>query len=443
MKKPRYHQNVTITIKNLGFHGEGVGHWQGYTLFADGALPGEVVRGRVVERLQRFGRIRVEEILQPSPLRVESPCPAFPRCGGCQLMVLPYEEQLRFKRQRVVDALERFGGLTQLNVADCVPSPSCLGYRNKALGQLVETENGISFAMQARFGEASVPAAHCKLHRPELNVAVAEACDFLSRKGNPGIEALWVRASAARHQSSMGLVVRRGVEGDAALVELAEWLVAKGVRGVVRGGNISDEGFALDNSWNLLAGNPYLEEQLEGFLLRLSPLSFFQVNVEQAVQVYRKAMEVADLSPSDVVLDAYCGVGVLGLLASRRCRRVVGVESSAEAIEDAKYNAALNGVEGIRFVCADVDSSVAEVEDCSLAFVNPPRSGCTPLFLEALAAKAPRTIVMISCDPATLGRDAALLCSKGYEMKEVVPFDLFPQTSHIETVTRFERPSSD
>ena len=424
-----------ISVDRLGVSGEGVGQVDGYTVFVLGALPKERVRAKLVERRRRFGRAEVLEFLSRSPKRVESVCPLFGKCGGCQLMHLEYGEQLLAKRQRVVDALERIGKFSGVEVAACTESPSPLHYRNKI--QLpVCSGKEMRLGLYARGTHDVVEIERCFIHCELGERAFQVVVDLLKgAQWEPGVlRHVLIKTAVNTNQVLVVLVTRESKV--AGLTELANQMMAAldKIKGVVHHVNPRSDNVVLSGEFVTLVGEGAIEERLDGFVFKVSPASFFQVNTAQAERLYRRAVELAGLTGSEVVLDAYCGVGTLSLFFARKAKEVIGVECVLEAIADAKENAKKNGVVNVSFFCAKAEVFLEQMKAVDVALLNPPRKGCDPAVLEALIALKPKGIVYISCDPATLARDVALLCEGGYSLDCVEPFDMFPQTAHVETL---------
>lgn len=445
MTKPRYNQNVSLTIKSIGANGEGVGYWHGYTLFVDKTLPGEVVRGRLVECQKRYGRVNPLSISEPSPLRVAPACPLYERCGGCQLMHLGYDHQLEAKRQRVLNDFEKFGRMTDVEVKPCIASPNPVAYRNKIQMPVGNSPQGLVFGLYARDSHDLVAIDHCVVHC-ELGERVYEiVCDILKRSGVRAYDAetgsgelRYLLIKTAVHAQQVLVVLVTHGDASQALVEAAKEMMARcpQVKGVVQNINSGSGNVVLGQEYRTLAGAGSIEETLRGLVFKVSPASFFQVNTLQAENLYDKALDLAGLTGHETVLDAYCGVGTLALLAARRACKVIGVECVAPAIEDAKENAKRNGIVNAHFVCDNAESFVETLEGVDVALLNPPRKGCEASFLEGLGKLKPRTIVYISCDPATLARDLSRLKQHGYQVGSVHPFDMFPHTAHVECVVK-------
>lgn len=428
-------QEIELSIERLGINGEGVASWNGYTIFVDGALPGERACVRLYERRKTFGRGRAVKLLIPSQHRVEPACPLFGKCGGCQLMHLAYDQQLKAKRQRVVDALERIGKIFGVEVLPCEPSPLPLAYRNKI--QLPVAPDA-SLGLYAYNTHDLVPIETCFIHCATGEKAFQYIRQTLKAVPLAGLRHVLIKTAVHTGQILIVLVT----EDKCPAIELfSQRLMAlmPEIRGVVQNINASSGNTILSGDFHLVAGQGYIEERLCGLLFKVSPASFFQVNPAQAEKLYEKALDFLSLQGGEKVLDAYCGVGTLSLILAGKAKEVVGVECVPEAIADAKENAGLNAITNATFVCDQAEDFISSLDNIDAAVLNPPRKGCEASFLEKLSSLKPNHIVYISCDPATLARDIALLISKGYRLEAVQPFDMFPQTAHVETIASLKR----
>lgn len=420
---------VELLIERLGIYGEGVGRVEGLTLFVEGALPGERVRVELYEKRSTFARGRVMTRLTSSPQRVEPVCPLFGRCGGCQLMHLAYEGQLAMKRQRVVDALERVGKFISPIVAPCQPSPIPLAYRNKIQMPVIGGRLGLYAQGSHRLIEVERCFIHCDLGERALETIRPML------ESHPDVDLVkhLLIKTALSTQQLLVVVVTRGERFPSGLAEQILTAMPE-IRGVVQNINPDEGNRILGHRFRILAGEGSIDERLSGLLFKVSPASFFQVNPGQAEQLYRKVVEWAALTGKERVLDAYCGVGTLSLLLAKQALEVVGIESVPEAVRDAKENAQKNEIAHARFLCGPAEELIQSLSGIDVAVLNPPRKGCEASLLEALAALKPRRIVYVSCDPATLARDLQILASSGYHLDEVQPYDMFPQTAHVESV---------
>jgi 23S rRNA (uracil1939-C5)-methyltransferase len=410
---------VEVTIRGLGASGEGVGSHEGLTMFVEGALPGERVRARITLQKPRYLKGELVEVLKPSPERVTPPCPYFGSCGGCQLQHLSYAGQLQVKRQRVIDAFERVGGLKDPPVEPTLES-SPFHYRHKIQMPVAHGQLGL----YRRGTHDLIPIDGCLIHCERGEEVVRQIRDQLPE----GVRYVVVRTAHGTDDILVTLVSRDPPTNR--LAKLAESLNATGV---VHNLNRAEGNRILGERFTTLAGRPHLEERLGGLTFRLSAAAFFQVNPPGAEQLYALALEMAALGAEESCLDAYCGVGTLTLLAAQHCRQATGIEVVPQAIADARVNASLNGITNAQFHASTVEKLIGKLEEVDCVFLNPPRKGCEPEVLEVLQRWAPKRIVYISCDPATLARDCARLTD--YRVERVQPVDMFPQTAHVENVS--------
>lgn len=423
---------ITLLIHGLGSSGEGVGYFDGYTVFVDGALPGETIIARLTDCRKKFGFAKIISILTPSPDRVEPPCPLFGKCGGCQLQHLSYEKQLEAKTQKVIDAITRIGKLNPSIVQKCFASPLPFSYRNKIQLPVRDTTLGL----YAKNSHALISVDHCLIHC-ELGEEVFRRIKALIRQTPVPLRHVLIKSAISTQEVLVVLVTSKNiVPMDLALRIKQE--IPK-VKGVIHNIHTGPENVILGDIYHTLVGESHILERLCGLTFSISAASFFQVNPLQAEKLYLKALELADIQPTDTVLDAYCGVGTLSLIFARQAKKVIGVECVPEAILDAKENAERNHILNIEFTCANSEDFIHSLSNIDVLLLNPPRKGADPSFLEGIKKLSPKKIIYISCDPATLARDLAVLETYGYKAEIVQPFDMFPQTSHVECVVKLGR----
>lgn len=440
-------QIIKVAIHGIGSNGEGVGSCNGYTVFIDGALPNETVEARLIECQKRYGRAQLLKIEKPSSDRIEPPCQLFGKCGGCQLMHLSYPKQLEIKRQRVIDAMMRIGKLDKVHVESCLPSPLELGYRNKI--QLPVKQNGarVALGLYERSSHRLVELEKCPIHcslgeeaysgvRPIIQRSGISAYDSGTGKGE--LRHVLIK-SALRTQETLVLLVTNG-HPTPLLSRIAEELIAScpWVKGVVHNRHTGPDNVILGNEYSVLKGSGSITESLGDLSFKISPASFFQINPAQAERLYAKVLELAELGGEETVLDAYCGVGTLTLSFARHVKNAIGVECVPEAVADAQDNAQRNGIGNARFVLADASMFISTLTSVDLILLNPPRKGCDPSFLDAIGRLSPKKLIYISCDPATLARDLRILGTFGYKTDLIQPFDMFPQTAHVECVAKLQ-----
>ncbi len=446
-KKPGY-KIIPLTIENYGSDGEGVAHLpDGMTCFVKGALRGETCR----VRLNKVGRTcawgEVAEVAEASPSRVEPDCPHYEDCGGCALRHMTYEEELALKKQKVQDALTRIGGSDAV-VSAIFGAKNTTCYRNKVQFP-VATGPVIGFYQKRTHAVTDVET--CLLQPAAADNLRAAAKEWMVRFG----------VAAYDERTHKGLVrhvyVRTNQEGESLCCimtngkrlphegELVELLrkAEPGLIGVVLGVNEKKTNVILGDSYRVLWGRDYLEEALCGLSFRLSVPSFFQVNREQTEVLYAKALELAALTGKETVLDLYCGIGTISLALAKDAGKVIGAEVVPEAIEDAKANARRNGIENAQFFCGDAEDIAVRLETDGLKpdviTVDPPRKGLAPGVVDALVRMKPERVVYVSCDPATLARDVKRFAEQGYRPQTALAVDLFPRTSHIESICLLSR----
>ena len=419
--------------------GRAVGRHEGKVIFCSGGLPGERVRTRVVEQSKRWARGELVEVLRPSPDRIEPPCPYYGHCGGCHWQHAHYEAQLAYKRQVVFEQLRRLGRLEAPTVRPPIGSGRALGapavegvagpwfYRNHA--QFVIAGSGELGFLAARSHDV-VPIDRCLLLHPLLDEMHA-ALDPSGRASErsldwPELRRLVLRAGVRTGERMCIFEAEAGEElgGEAPVLE-----VDLPISCLLR---------VRDGTDVVLIGSSAYHEVLKGRTYRVSFSSFFQVNTEQADTLLDVVHAYLDPRPADTLLDLYCGVGVMGLTVAEEVSQVIGIEEHPAAISDARANARQNDVppSHARFLQGKAEDLLPELDETiTKAILDPPRSGCAPGVLDALMRLAPGRIVYVSCDPATMARDAARLTEGGYALSEVQPVDMFPQTYHIETVS--------
>jgi 23S rRNA (uracil1939-C5)-methyltransferase len=426
-------EELELEIERMGIYGEGVARWNNFTIFVEAALPGERVRVRLYEKRSTFARGRILSLLRPSPHRVRPPCRFFGTCGGCQIMHWDISKQLEIKRQRVIDALERIGGIS-VEVMPCEPSPLALGYRNKIQLPVVSRRMGL-YALNSRdLVEIDSCLIHCSLGE-EAFQAIRKILALSPDPPLLGLKHILIKTGVYTEQVCIILVT----ESKTPMQKLAHDIVAAmpRIKGIVQNVQPRTSNTVLGADFYTLFGQGWIEERLLGLSFKVSPGSFFQVNSMQAETLYSKVSEFAALQGSEKVLDAYCGVGTLSLILARQAREVVGIEVVPQAIADARDNAERNGISNVDFLCGKAEDLIGKWRGTiDIAVLNPPRKGCEPVFLKQLILLSPRNIVYISCDPATLARDLRFLCSQGYSVERVQPLDMFPQTSHVECLVK-------
>jgi 23S rRNA (uracil1939-C5)-methyltransferase len=357
-------------------------------------------------------------------------------------MHLSYPKQLEAKRQKVVDALCRIGKINDCIINECLPSPLPLAYRNKI--QLPVRE-GPSLGLYAKNTHDLISVDHCLIHC-ELGEEVFQKIKKLLKNskidpydpktGKGELRHVLIKSGIHTKEVLVVLVTNQKKSPQLTALSHAITLHIPSVKGVIHNLHQEKDNVILGSFYETLEGTSHIQERICDLTFSISAASFFQVNPLQAEKLYLKALEVADVRPDETVLDAYCGVGTLSLIFARRAKEVIGVECVSAAIIDAEENARRNHIQNVSFICSPAEELIHKLPPADILLLNPPRKGCDPLFLEGVKKLSPKKIIYISCDPATLARDLKILQTYGYKVDLVQPFDMFPQTSHVECVAK-------
>ena len=428
--------------------GEGIARIGGAAVFVKGALDGETCRVKIIKAGKTAAWAILEQVETPSPARIQPECPVFRTCGGCALLHMDYQEELRMKRRRVEDAMARLGGCP-IQVEEMLGAAETMAYRNKSI--LAVTDKG--GRAQAGFFRARshdvVPAVHCLIESDYSARAAAAVCRWMDENRVPAYDEKNGKG-AVRHiftrvgrESGEGMVCLVSAEERLPLQKLVDALLdaCPETVSIVLNRNRSRGNTVLAGDFRTLWGKAGIQDVLCGFTFQLAPQSFYQVNPVQAQRLYERAVEYAD--GAGELLELYCGTGTLSLCLARRAGHVTGAEIVPEAVENARENARNNGVENVDFVCADAAQAAEAYRHLGkrpeAVVVDPPRKGLAPQVIESVAAMAPERIVYVSCDPATLARDVKLFAQHGYTPRRLTAVDMFPRTPHVETVVLLSR----
>lgn len=462
-------EKIQLMIESLAFEGKGIGHHNGKVAFVRNAIPGDVVEVEIVKHKKNYTEGRITRIITPSPKRIIPKCEYFGTCGGCSFQNLVYEEQLRWKQNFVIDAFERIGKIEAPIVHPTLPATNILHYRNKTeftfgtsrwlTEEEIKSEEGISqkhfalgFHIPERFDKV-LDLTHCFLHPEKANRVLQlirkevlgrnlPAYNLRTHKGF--LRNLMFRFS--RFNDEMMVVLLTTSPTSQEEQEFVEWLSSSEF---ISYPEIDHLVYATNDSFSptttgstiILKGNGFLVENLAGIRFKISPFSFFQVNIEQAEKVVAKVIEYSK-GASKVIWDLYCGAGTMTLPLAKQSEFVFGLEVSESSVQDAKENAKMNGFHNVAFYAKDLHSKtigneLRRLEPPDLVVLDPPRSGIHKNLVEALIGILPRRIIYISCNPVTQARDFSFL-SNFYNLEEIQPVDMFPQTYHVESIAVLE-----
>ena len=425
--------------------GQGVAKIEGCAVFIPNAIAGETCLVRIEKVQKTWAAGKITQILERSPHRVNRECPVAKLCGGCDFWHMDYTEESRLKADRVRQALNRIGG-ENLEEVPILAAPDCHGYRNKAQYP-VSSEKGRVFAGFFKAGTHQViENKRCLILRSESDKVKGIVIDYVNHyritaydetTGKGLLRHIYVRRGAVSGQVLLCLVV------NGRKLPHIEDLIARlqqvpGFTSLVLSVNTKPGNTVLGDEYITLYGPGYIEDTLCGLQFRLSPRSFYQVNHHQAQRLYEAAIAQAQITKNDLVLDLYCGVGTITLAMAKAAGKVIGVEVVEQAILDARDNAQRNGIENAEFFCGDAGKAALELEQKGIipdvVVVDPPRKGLNGDAIEAMTKMQPKRIVYVSCDPATLARDVALLKEKGYKVASAQAADLFPRCAHVESI---------
>ncbi|WP_195659038.1 23S rRNA (uracil(1939)-C(5))-methyltransferase RlmD [Blautia wexlerae] len=448
---------VTLEIEDCGIDGEGIGKADGFTVFVKDAVIGDTVTAKIIKAKKNYGYGRLMEVLKPSPYRVEPKCEFARQCGGCQLQALSYDQQLIFKTNKVKGHLERIGGFTDIPMEPIIGMDELFHYRNKAQFPVGRNKEGkIVTGFYAGRTHNIIENRDCALGVAENKEVLDRVIAHMEKYGiEPYNEA--TGKGLVRH-----VLIRYGYFTKEVMVCLIlngnkipkEELLVKslceipGMTSITINVNKKHSNVILGEEIRLLWGQEYITDRIGDISYQISPLSFYQVNPMQTQKLYAKALEYADLHGEETVWDLYCGIGTISLFLAQKAKFVRGVEIVPAAIENAKENAKLNGLENTEFFVGKAEEVLPREYKkngvyADVIVVDPPRKGCDETLLETMVEMNPDRIVYVSCDSATLARDLKYLCERGYELRKVCPVDQFGMTVHVETVVLLSQQKPD
>ena len=455
---------LTVKIEDMGHDGEGIGKCEGYTLFVKDTVIGDLAEVKVIKAKKNYGYARLMRLIKPSEHRVEPICPVARPCGGCQLQMLDYAEQLRFKEKKIAENLQRIGGMIEIPMEPIVGMETPFRYRNKAQFPIGQDKNG------KRITGFYAGRTHQIMENRNCYLGVEQNEEILNRV------LTWMeenRVSAYNEETGKGLVrhvlIRFGFTTKEIMVCLVvngkklpaeEKLIGsltelKGMTSISLSVNRERTNVIMGKEIHCLWGQSYITDYIGNVKYQISPLSFYQVNPAQTEKLYGLALEYAGLTGNETVWDLYCGIGTISLFLAQKAKKVYGVEIVPEAIVDAKNNAKINQIENAEFFVGKSEEILpsyynqyakdhpGEQAHADVIVVDPPRKGCEENLLHTMASMQPDRIVYVSCDSATLARDVKVLGELGYEVKKVRGVDQFPMTCHVETVVLLSQQKPD
>lgn len=445
MKQARKNDRYTLRVEGYGSDGAGVSHLpDGRAVFIKGALCGELCEIQLLKVGKKLAWAKVSRVLEASPERMESDCPYYPQCGGCQLRHITYEEELKFKRERVQQALRRIGGMS-VTVSTMHPAKETNRYRNKIQFPVSGEPSKPNIGFYRARSHDVIDVEDCLLQPVQagqlrrvvkdwMQTYGIEPYDEVRHKGL--VRHVYVRVNHKGESLCVLVINGKRVPEKEALISALKSV--DGLVGVSLSYHTERSNVILGKQTQSIWGEKRLRDTLCDMEFLLSPASFYQVNREQTHVLYQRAVELADLTGEETVLDLYCGIGTITLAMAQKAKRVIGAEIVPSAVTDAKENAKRNGVENVRFICADAKDVAKEMaqsgQTLDVVCVDPPRKGLASSVVDDIVQMQPHRIVYVSCDAGTLARDVKLFCEKGYEVLTVEACDMFPRTVHVEAI---------
>ena len=440
-------QICNIEISGLTSEGLGVGRNEGFPVFVKGAAPGDVLTAKILKVERSHAYARIEKIVEESPLRAEPFCPVYEKCGGCSFQHISYDAQLAAKESKVADALRRIGGFAGARADEIVPASDPYRYRNKSVFPLGKDSSGYAVCgLYAAKSHRLVPVHDCRIAHRGVSFILRTVQNFMNtydippydEKSHTGL----IRHVMVRTAFSTGDVMVVIVANSPSPPHLEKLIYAlknqAGVRSICLNINQDRTNVIMGSETRKLWGDLYIYEELCGITFAISAPSFFQINTTMTQLLYAKVLEMAMLKPSSTLIDAYCGIGTISLIAAPHAAKVIGIELAESAVADARTNAEQNGIANAEFIAGKTEDILPVILQTGtrpeVVILDPPRKGCAPAVISAVRSYTPERLVYVSCDPATLARDLKELCADGcYRIAKVVAVDTFPQTPHIET----------
>lgn len=440
---------IELTIDDLGTDGQGIGHAEGLAVFVAGALPGEIVRAKVIALKKNYAVGKLDEVLASSPMRVNPRCRVFGKCGGCTLQHLSYAAQLQFKQNYVQNCMQRIGKL-EVPVNFPLPARHEYRYRNKAAFPVQQNGGQAEIGFYATHSHRIVDVDDCKIEPSDIQIVMSQLRVWIVKNQIPIYDEkthtgllrhIVLRENKAGEIMLILCINGKDVPSRSHLIMLFEFVLPQ-VKSIILNCNAKQTNAILGDRSICIYGKDHLFETIGGLEFKIGPQTFLQVNSAQTETLYHTLFRMLALDASDLVLDLYCGAGTISLAAAQRVKKVVGVELVKEAVDDARFNARLNGIGNVEFFAGDTAAllpSVLERERISAVIVDPPRKGLDESVVRMLASSGVPKIGYVSCNPSTMARDLALFAELGYNAGIIQPVDMFPQTTHVECVTVLKR----
>jgi len=441
---PKKNDIIEIKIDDLTVDGAGVGRVEGFAVFVPRALPGETVSAKIIKVTKSYAVGKLIKILSQSIDRIEPFCKVFETCGGCTLQHLSYDQQLVFKARHIKECFKRIGGI-EVDTPRVIPAENIRDYRNKAAFPVAPMNDRAEAGFYAPHSHRLV-VCDCPIQKPDINDSKNKVIQWANdnsitpydEQAHKGMLRHIVARQSSRGELMTGIVLRDWTNTET----LKRPLQCSG-NSVIVNKNEKKHNAILSSQSRTILGDDYITEYYDGLKFRAGLTSFLQVNHEQSEKLYRLALDFAQISKDDIVFDLFCGIGTISLLAARQAKTVLGIEYVQEAVDNAKENAKLNSISNAHFLAGDasqiIDEGIKKFGQPDIVILDPPRKGCDSSLIEKISQASPKRIVYVSCNPSTLARDAAVFAKYGYCVQQVTGVDMFPHTTHVETVIALHR----
>lgn len=445
---------LIVEIDDIGSEGEGIGKYQGYTLFVKNAIVGDKVKVKVMKTKKTYGYARLMEIIDKSPHRVVPRCELAGKCGGCSIQHLDYKKQLEYKQNKVKNCLERIGGFKDnYSMEPIIGMDEPYYYRNKAQFPVSRNKEGkLVIGFYAGRTHSIIDTSHCYIQAKENDVVLQRIRDFMNQyqistydeeKHEGLVRHILTRVGFTTGEIMVCIIINgKEIPHKDELIKLLTQIPK--MTSISLNINREKTNVILGRKVVALWGQPYITDYIGDIKYQISPLSFYQVNPIQTKVLYETALEYAGLQGDEVVWDLYCGIGTISLFLAKRAKKVYGVEIIPQAIDDAKRNAEINNITNAEFFVGAAEDILPQKHKeesiyADVIVVDPPRKGCEESLLDTIVNMSPKKVVYVSCDPATLARDLRYLCDRGYKMVKVQVVDQFGHSVHVETVVLLAR----
>lgn len=450
-------KSYILKIEKYNNKGEGIGYIDEFVVFVPSAIVDEIVEVKIEKVNKTYGYGKIKDILSISNSRVTPICNIYKNCGGCDLQHMDYKEQINFKESKIKDAFERIGNIKNIKIDRFYSMENPYKYRNKVQVPFSEVDGIVVSGFYKNKTHKIIDMDFCHIQFPEANDIIRSTKEYLKHNNIRSYDGVRHFEGKKDYGLFRHLLIRKGYNTGEIMVvviltqdnkefleEYTKFLLSKfkSIKTIVLNINNKVTNVILGEEERILFGDGYIKDKINNLTFRIQSKSFFQVNTKQSEKLYLAAMDMAELKYGDVLLDAYCGIGTIGMCASRRVRKVYGIEEVEQSIRDANENKIINNIKNIEFVqgkVEDVIDTVIKGEDrITAAIIDPPRKGVKENVLHKLREINCKKIVYISCDVATLARDSKILLNLGYTITKVCGVDMFCQTSHIETIACFK-----